>query len=166
MKKALLRTFAAAVALLVIAFAVALLISRRPETLQTQLAQFDLLKTTVHEKDSPRLRDYASLDTWWWYLKGRPKTSRFRLREIDRVEESLIRLGYFEQREFVLFSRPADQQFMEDLGAALRTNKLADGQRWGIHRDSRYAAFRLVAYKPDMPTFARIVGQLDQKEGE
>ena len=80
---------------------------------------------------------------------------------MEEHQQALIRLGYFERREFVLHHRNLDAQFWAQFHFAVSNATLTDW-RWMLHLDdSRPNVLRVTACRADIPTFERIVTQTD-----
>jgi hypothetical protein len=103
---------------------------------------------------------YIHPKTWLWFLAGRP-TITSHIEQQEEHQKALIRLGYFERREFTLMHRTVDAQFWPQFHLSISNSSMSDW-RWFIHLDDqRPSVIRVTASKADIPLFERIVRELD-----
>ena len=106
---------------------------------------------------------YVNPRTWIWYLKGRP-TITSQVEEQEKHQQALIRLGYFERREFTFNNRTLNGQLWNEFRTAVSNASLAE-PRYMLHLDdTRPTAIRITTCKADVSVFDRIVTQLDTEK--
>jgi len=114
------------------------------------------------------LKHYLCADAWLWHLPGRAKTERWRLEALDKEWDALIRLGYFEIREFPLQHRTFDERFYMEMMTEIHNAPA------GFVSDRNFRPFgfgsypsngvRLAVCKEDVAAFGRIVGSIDTRK--
>jgi hypothetical protein len=156
--------------LAVVIFALAIgitLLSSHPDDIQSHLARLNRIKSTRQVRPF-RLDHYLHADTWLWYWRGRPRTERWRMEALDDEWDALIRLGYFEVREFPLQHRTFDKRFLMEVMTEVHNAPT------GFLSDRNFRAFgvgsypsngvRLAVCKEDVAAFRRIVGDIDGRK--
>ena len=104
-------------------------------------------------------RDYV-----FWTLAGRPTVAHLQY-SIAHHQDALMKLGYFEQREFRLQNRGLDWHTQTELIRAFQTNKLSHWStfmRSSVIMDAQRSIIRVMTIPEDMPTIAAFISRLDQ----
>src|SRR6266487_2076856 len=135
----------------------------RPGTVRYHRQRLDALRRDLSETYPSGFSDYFRARTWFWYLNGKPST-RARATALEREQQALIDLGYFERREFVLQDRKLDLQFQHQFYAAVSNSTLADPGWLLVLPNSPPTMLRITACRKDMPAFERIIAELDTAE--
>ena len=112
----------------------------------------------------PTFGDYMHLNTWRWYFHGKPPTPQFIRRALDREQQALIRLGYFEQR-YVLVQHPNNvaQGFAH---AASRHNSSFEDHHWVIQWDQGHSRAHIIAHPHDVPILERLIKEVDDTSNQ
>jgi hypothetical protein len=119
----------------------------RPDNVQSHLARLNRIKSTG-QTGPFRLKHYLYADTWLWYLHGRPTTERWKLEALDEEWNALIRLGYFEIREFPLQRRAFDARFFGEMLTEVHHAPT------GFLKDRNFRTFRLGSTPPNIARLA------------
>jgi hypothetical protein len=153
-----------AVAMIVaIVFTVATIAPRR-ESIRYHVDRLHYLRQPLY-RDAPseldgkgrpvHLADYLRFRTWRWYWRGGLSTTKL-IEEQEKHQQALIRLGYYDRREFALTNRTIDAQLF-----AMVTNGVDGESVWLLMDDSKEKWFRVTARKVDMPLVERSVIDFD-----
>src|SRR6266487_3435308 len=122
----------------------------RPGTVRYHRQRLDALRRDLSETYPSGFSDYFRAQTWVWYWSGKPSL-RARATALEREQQVLIDLGYFERREFVLKDRKFDLQFQHLLNAAVSNSTLADPEWLLVLLNSPPTMLRITASRKDMP---------------
>jgi len=130
----------------------------RPGTLRYHLQRLGDLRQSKFLSSPSTRGDYLRSDLWLWYLHGRPSIA-----DMEREQQALIQLGYFERRELTFSHRGLDPRLWSEFRSAVSNSPLTEW-RYMVHLDdSRPSVIRVTTCKTDIPVFERIVAQLDTK---
>ena len=143
--------------LLVTVMLIITVLIREPDTIPYHLDR--LLHLHARKMPPSGIRGYFRRETLWWYLGSRPSLQR----QTEIETEALIRLGYFEQREFSLQHRMLDAQFTEELNAACTTNQSVRTNYRAFSYDRPAGIIRATIRKDCMPICENIIAELDRK---
>jgi hypothetical protein len=152
---------------LIIAIAVTVAtIAPRRESVRYHVNRLHYLRQPLY-KDAPseldgngrlvHLADYLHFRTWRWYWRGGLNIARL-IEEQEKHQQALIRLGYYDRREFVLTNRTIDAQLF---AMAMVTNGVDGESVWLQMDDSKEKWFRVTARKVDMSLVERSVIDFD-----
>ena len=102
---------------------------------------------------------YANPKTWLWLLEGRP-TITSECEEMEKHEQALIRLGYFERREMSMGSATLDPLLWGHFISAVSNSPLTERRYMLQFDDGRPSVVRVTTCKADLPIFERVAAQL------
>src|SRR6266496_4858598 len=77
----------------------------RPGSIRYHRDRLGHLRNSKYSGEPSTLTDYFRYETWLWYLHGKRSP---KIEEMEEHQQALIRLGYFERREFTLTRRTLD----------------------------------------------------------
>jgi hypothetical protein len=144
---------------LLLALAVPLiLLTRDTDTIAYHLARLSASDSTARLPPE-QFRDYFRLKTLSWYLSGCPPTHAQSQKEV----QALIRLGYFERRDFPLQNRLLDAQFVEELHSICRSNLYLRTNYWQMGYNCPASIISVTIRKDCMPICESIITNLDRK---
>ena|ERR1041385_3936541 len=109
------------------------------------------------------LRDYFRPGVWRWYMRGRPTVAQT-FKQVDEHRQALVRLGYFETREFVLTRRTLDRSANAEFKSLLTNAPFSDSHWTWTTIGDRPSVVRVTARGKDMPVWSNIVSRFDLKD--
>ena len=130
----------------------------RPGSIEYHYGRLLFLRNYDVWKEPKSTREYFRIATLRRYLAGRPTLEEY----IDQQEEdqlALIRLGFFERREFDT-KTVLSGKFINDFGNSM-SNSVVDHNWFILFSDSRSNWFRVTCRREDMSTVQQIVHRLD-----
>ena len=151
--------------ILVVAVIVGLTLLPRPDSVRHHLACLAYLRGQAPRIGVSSLSDYFHYRIWLW---GNSEGTQSIFRRGDMLEEheqALIRLGYFERREFTLSQRTLNAQVWSEFRAMVSNSGVAD-PRWLHFGQPSPSVIQLTACKADMPIFESIVLKLDTTQAK
>lgn len=108
-------------------------------------------------------KDYFQPRTWRWYWRGR-KPIEQTLKEIGEHQKELIRLGYFEQREFVLTRRRLDSTSRNELQTILGKAPLSCSYwSYSTTGGDPVNALTVTTTPTDMKIWSNVIADFDAK---
>src|SRR6266536_1916019 len=115
------------VPMIIIAAAVVVVVAISPPrgTVRYHLERLGSLRQQQPWSGPSSFGDYFRPRTWAWYLRGRLSVSD-RVAAMEEHQNALIRLGYFERREFTLRHRRLGAEFWSEFRPAVSNATLAD----------------------------------------
>lgn len=144
-----------------VALAVTLgVLTGEPDTVPYHLARLSRSMRPTTKMPPADLKGYFRLETLSWYLKGRQSGQAQR----EKAVQALIRLGYFERREFPLQYRLLDLQFIDELHSTCSSNLcLRTNKYWAMDYNRTTSVVRVTIRKEAMPICESIIATLDRK---
>ena len=149
-----------------IIFAVGLLILlwsvRETDSLASHLRLYEFARRLHQAKSGPMKvfsREYVR-----WTLNGRPSLEALN-KERQRHEEELVRLGYFERREFVLKDLDLDGQARARLARMISGGAFTNNWRM-IRMSPQESLLRVTACPGDLKVVDRIIAEFRTGESE
>ena len=112
----------------------------------------------------PSLRFYLYPRVWSWYLRGRPSLEQS-LSQKDEHRQALVKLGYFEKRDFTLARRTLDPSGKAEFNSLLTNAPFSDKHHWvWAVADDRPSVVTVTALRADMPVWSNIVSRFDSRK--
>jgi hypothetical protein len=142
--------------------ALLLIFSLKPKgTVNDHLSRLDHLQNFPTQPNalSPALADYLHWETWRWYLRGKPRTSTFLQRAIDRERQALVKLGYFEKRPITLKHSP--NLLVGKFGHVYSMNSSMQDHHWTIGWDAGQSQPYIIACPHDIPILETAIKEID-----
>ena len=123
----------------------------------------DALRSWESSRAPSTFRDYFRLSSWRWLFHGRPSFSQI-LKHADEHRQALIRLGYFETREFTLIHRTMDPSGFREFSSLLTNAAFSDRQGMCSTIPGRPLSITVTARREDMAVWQSVVSRFDSKD--
>jgi hypothetical protein len=108
------------------------------------------------------LKDYFRPGVWNWWLRHRPSAEQA-FKQIDEHRQALIKLGYFQTREFVLTRRTLDRSSNAEFKSLLTNVPFTDSHWTWTTVGDRSSVVTVTARRQDMPVWSNIISGFDMK---